>query len=163
MTGNYTASDGVANLLTGDYTLTDGTDGNIYGSPSSPSKPDTATLTVPTQYTASGVGSAIPASALGEWSTYTTTFPGTTVAPSTVPAQTVPPSVVSGSTLEPETTKPASTIPGTTVAPKTSTMSTKVPAATSIQTSDGMVLARTASLSLAGFAACSMIIILLFL
>ena len=67
VTGNYTGADGVANLLTGDYTLADGTSGNIYGSSSSPSKPDTATLTVPTQYTAAGIGSAIPLSALGEW------------------------------------------------------------------------------------------------
>lgn len=124
MTGNYTASDGVANLLSGEYTLSDGTHGNIYGSPSSPSKPDTATLTVPTQFTAAGVGSAIPVSALGEWSVYTTTIPGTTISPSTVPAQTLPPSVVSDRTVEAATTKPATTIPGTTISPVTSVVST---------------------------------------
>ncbi|CAF9905149.1 MAG: hypothetical protein HETSPECPRED_004893 [Heterodermia speciosa] len=157
VTGNYTASDGVANLLTGDYTLTDGSAGNVYGSASSPSKPDTATLTVPTQYTASGVGSAIPFSALGEWSTYTTTIPGTTIAPSTVPAQTVAPSVVSGSTVEAATTKPASTIPGTTVAPVTSTITTRVASAsstTSTSTSDGVAPIGSGNLILAalGFA-----------
>lgn len=132
MTGNYTAPDGVANLLTGNYTLADGTAGNVYGS--SPSKPDTATLTVPTQWTAAGVGSAIPLSALGEWSTYTTTIPGTTISPSTAAAQTVPPSIVSGSTIEPATTKPATTIPGTTIAPVTSIISTRIAKASATQT-----------------------------
>ena len=134
MTGNYTASDGVANLLSGDYTLSDGTHGNVYGSPSSPSKPNTATLTVPTQYTAAGVGSAIPLSALGEWSVFTTTIPGTTIPPSTVPAQTLPPSIVSDRTVEAATTKPATTIPGTTISPVTSVVSTFIAKPSSSQT-----------------------------
>ena len=161
VTGNYTASDGVVNLLTGDYTLTDGSPGNIYGSPSSPSKPDTATLTVPTQYTASGVGSAIPLSALGEWSTYTTTIPGTTIAPSTVPAQTIAPSVVSGSTVEAATTKPASTIPGTTVAPVTSTITTRVAKASSTHTSDGVAPIGRGSLILAAAGVASAFFVLI--
>ena len=163
MTGNYTASDGVVNLLTGDYTLTDGSPGNIYGSPSSPSKPNTVTLTVPTQYTASGVGSAIPLSALGEWSTYTTTIPGTTIAPSTIPAQTIAPSVVSGSTVEAATTKPASTIPETTVAPVTSTIKTRVAKASSTQSSHGVapIGSRSLVLTAAGVAGVFFVLILL--
>lgn len=160
VTGNYTASNGVADLLTGDYTLSDGTAGNVYGSASSPSKPDTATLTVPTQYTAAGVGSAIPLSALGQWSTYTTTIPGTTVEPSTVPAQTVPPSVFSGSTVEPATTKPASTIPGTTVPPVTSTITTQIATASSSNTSDGACLSGSGSQTLAGVFFVSAILIM---
>ena len=160
VTGNYTASNGIANLLSGDYTLSDGTAGNVYGSASSPSKPDTATLTVPTQYTAAGVGSAIPLSALGQWSTYTTTIPGTTVEPSTVPAQTVSPSVVSGSTVEPATTMPASTIPGTTVPPVTSTITTQIATGSSSSTGNGVCLSGSGSQTLAGIFIVSAIFIL---
>ena len=163
VTGNYTASDGVVNLLTGEYTLIGGSPGNIYGSPSSPSKPNTVTLTVPTQYTASGVGSAIPSSALGEWSTYKTTIPGTTIAPSTIPAQTIEPSVISGSTVEAATTKPASTIPDTTVAPVTSTITTRVAKASSVQTSHGVapIGSRSLVLTAAGVAGVFSVVILL--
>ncbi|KAL8784643.1 MAG: hypothetical protein Q9195_008959 [Heterodermia aff. obscurata] len=149
VTGNYTAPDGVANLLTGDFTLSDGTTGNVYGSASSPSKPDTATLTVPTQYTAAGVGSALPVSELGQWSN-TTTIPGTTIEPSTVAAQTLPPSVVSGSTMAPATPKPATNIPGTTIPPITSTITAQIATASSSKTSNGARLQGCGSLTLAG-------------
>ncbi|KAL8855617.1 MAG: hypothetical protein Q9178_007766 [Gyalolechia marmorata] len=124
VSGSYTSATGQANLIDGDYTLADGTQGNIYGSEDSPSKPDTAALPIPTQYTASGSGSAIAATALGQVATITTTIPGTTVEPSVVPEETIAPSVSGTSTVQPETTKPASTIPGTTVAPRTSTYTT---------------------------------------
>ncbi|TVY73162.1 hypothetical protein LSUE1_G005654, partial [Lachnellula suecica] len=134
----YSRTGDFANLQTGDYTFMNGTSGNIYAADPA-AKPDTATLPMPTQYTASGVGSAIPASELGGkvTETYTTTLPGSTVAASTVLPSTVSEAVqtqtsvlqatvtttVSGSavvstmemtSLEP-TTRPASTISGTTV------------------------------------------------
>ncbi|MCJ1298708.1 hypothetical protein MMC08_001498 [Hypocenomyce scalaris] len=126
--GNYTSSDNTnANLLTGNYTSPNGQPGNIY---SAASAPNTATLTVPTPYTSSGIGSAIPASQLGGEATYTTTIPGTTIQPSTVAAQTVTAtSVVGDSTVVVATTEAASTIPGTTIAPTTETF-TKAVAAT---------------------------------
>ncbi|KAL8923243.1 MAG: hypothetical protein Q9172_003220 [Xanthocarpia lactea] len=124
VSGSYSSATGQANLIDGDYTLADGTQGNIYGSEDSPSKPDTAALPIPTQYTASGSGSAIAATALGQVATITTTIPGTTVEPSVVPEETIAPSLSGTSTVQPETTKPASTIPGTTVAARTSTYTT---------------------------------------
>ncbi|KAI4239257.1 MAG: hypothetical protein LQ349_000512 [Xanthoria aureola] len=132
VSGSYSSGTGQANLIDGAYTLTDGTKGNIYGSEDSPSKPDTAALPIPTQYTASGSGSAIAATALGQVATVTTTIPGTTVEPSVVPEETISPSISGQSTVEAATTRSASTIPGTTVAPKTSTYTTTfaAPAAT---------------------------------
>lgn len=132
VSGSYTSAGGQANLIDGDYTLADGTKGNIYGSVDSPSKPDTATLPIPTQYTASGSGSAIAATALGQVATITTTIPGTTVEPTTVAEETIAPSVSGTSTVVSATTKSASVIPGTTVEPKISTYTTTVaaPAAT---------------------------------
>jgi hypothetical protein len=91
--GSYTSSSGDhANLETGDYTLASGQTGNIY-SKDPAAKPNTATLPMPTQFTASGVGSAVPISNLGSQvtHTYTTTIPG-----SVVPAVTISPSTVSG-------------------------------------------------------------------
>lgn len=115
----------MANLLSGDFTLVDGTSGNIYGS--SLSKPDTAALAIPTQYTASGSGSAIPATALGQEITYTTTIPGTIVPQSIVYATTTSPVVSAGVAVGTmTTTEPATTIPGTTVAPQVSTVTTRL-------------------------------------
>ncbi|KAL8673631.1 MAG: hypothetical protein Q9168_001937 [Polycauliona sp. 1 TL-2023] len=126
VSGSYSAGTGQANLINGDFTLTDGTKGNVYGSEDSPSKPDTAALPIPTQYTASGPNTVLAATALGQVATVTTTIPGTTVEPSLVPESTIPPSVSGDSTVEPATTVSASTAPGTTVAPKTSTYTTTV-------------------------------------
>ncbi|KAL8824530.1 MAG: hypothetical protein Q9191_004992 [Dirinaria sp. TL-2023a] len=131
VSGNYTSENGIANLLTGQYTLADGMKGNIYGSQSSTATPDTATLTMPTQYTAKGVGSAIPISELGEWTTYTTVVPGTTIPPTTVAAHVLAASVVSGKTLKPATTEPATTLAGMTEAPKTDTVTSHIASATS--------------------------------
>ncbi|KAL2042482.1 hypothetical protein N7G274_004975 [Stereocaulon virgatum] len=125
--GDYTSSDGsTANLISGNYTLADGTPDNIYGSPSSPSKPDTATLSLPTQYTASGSESAIPATALGEELVYTTTFHGTTIPSSIVLKATAILTVANGSTVSIFTTEAASTVPGTTIGPRTSTITTRI-------------------------------------
>ncbi|KAF8849305.1 hypothetical protein BDZ45DRAFT_708888 [Acephala macrosclerotiorum] len=93
--GSYTSAGGdTANLETGDYKLVNGQTGNIYSSDPS-LKPNTATLALPSQFTASGVGSAIPLPSLGSEMilTYTTTLPG-----STTPASTLPPITVRGST-----------------------------------------------------------------
>ncbi|KAL8996091.1 MAG: hypothetical protein Q9169_004330 [Polycauliona sp. 2 TL-2023] len=124
VSGSYSSGNGQANLIDGDFTLADGTTGNIYGSEDSPSRPDTAALPIPTQYTASGSNTVLAATALGQVATITTTIPGTTVEPSVVPESTIEPSVSGDSTVEPATTKSASTIPGTTVAPQTSTYTT---------------------------------------
>ncbi|PMD21324.1 hypothetical protein NA56DRAFT_645616 [Hyaloscypha hepaticicola] len=91
--GSYTSSTGDhANLETGDYTLANGTTGNIYSNDPA-AKPNTATLPMPSQFTASGVGSAVPISNLGTQVTltYTTTIPG-----SVVPPVTISPSTLSG-------------------------------------------------------------------
>ncbi|KAF2445997.1 hypothetical protein P171DRAFT_332175, partial [Karstenula rhodostoma CBS 690.94] len=61
-TGDYTQSGSEANLLTGQYSK-EGTEGNIY-SEDPAAKPNTATLSVPPQWTEPGVGSAIPLTAI---------------------------------------------------------------------------------------------------
>lgn len=84
--GAYTSSSGsTANFQTGNFTLKDGTTGNIYPAGSA-EKSSVATLSLPPQFTGIGVGSAIPASALGGVvvRTFTrtlqaTTIPGTTI------------------------------------------------------------------------------------
>ena len=85
---------------------------------------------MPTQYTATGVGSAIPVSELGEWITYTTTIPGTTRPPTTVAAHVLAASMVSGTTIQPATTVPAETFAGTTAAPKTNTFTSRIASTT---------------------------------
>jgi len=67
------------NLFNGSYA-----GGNIYGT----SPPNTATLPIPTPYTSSGVGSAIPITDLAGIVTITTTIAGTTIVPTTLPATT---------------------------------------------------------------------------
>ncbi|KEF61438.1 uncharacterized protein A1O9_03004 [Exophiala aquamarina CBS 119918] len=64
-TGIYhCASGGSANLFTGDYSLPNGQSGNLYGQDPS-EQPHTSTLHLPTPYTSSGIGSAIPATEVG--------------------------------------------------------------------------------------------------
>lgn len=103
--GAYTSATGdTANLETGDFVLANGTTGNIYAA--NPAlKPNTATLPMPSQFTASGVGSAVPASSLGfvVTTTYTTTLPGTTVLGTTVSASTLPGKVITETVLLPTT------------------------------------------------------------
>ena len=125
--GAYTSGDGsTANLLTGNYTLGDGSSGNIYGTPATP--PNTATLTLPTQDTASGIGSAIPATALGQEITYTTTIPGTTVSPSVISTTISAFTTTGGSTVGSVVAEALTTVPGTTVAPDVTTVTTRLAA-----------------------------------
>ncbi|CAF9930445.1 hypothetical protein IMSHALPRED_008175 [Imshaugia aleurites] len=136
--GSYTSTDGsTANLLTGNYTLGDGSSGNIYGTPATP--PNTATLTLPTQDTASGVGSAIPVTALGQEITYTTTIPGTTVSPSVISTTVSALTITGGSTVGSVVAEAVTTVPGTTVAPEVSTVTTRV-AASATKKSSGIVV-----------------------
>ncbi|KAG0649386.1 hypothetical protein D0Z07_4421, partial [Hyphodiscus hymeniophilus] len=101
--GTYNSSSGDrANLISGQYTLVNGTTGDIY---SKTAAPNISTLPMPSQYTASGVGSAIPASALGNelTITYTTTIPGTTSPPSTLLPSTIPTSITEETVILPTT------------------------------------------------------------
>ncbi|KAL2434740.1 hypothetical protein ABEF95_006627 [Exophiala dermatitidis] len=69
--GNYTTPAGDhANLITGTYELANGQTGNIYEEDPI-EQPNTSTLLLPTPFTSSGVGSAIPASQVGGQATYT--------------------------------------------------------------------------------------------
>ena len=119
--GNYTAPDGsFANLISGNYTLASGVSGNIYSGSGASPQPNTATLNIPTQYTAAGSVSAIASTALGEITTYTTTIPGTTIPPSTIAAETISPVVNGGNTFDAETTVETTIIDGAaTVEPET--------------------------------------------
>ncbi|KAL8896328.1 MAG: hypothetical protein Q9207_007762 [Kuettlingeria erythrocarpa] len=150
VSGEYNGTNGRANLVGGNFTLDDGTTGNIYGSPESPDRPNTSTLPIPTQYTAAGSGSAIAATALGQVLTITTTIPGTTVEPSTVSPETLAPSVSGTSTVAPGTVKPGTTIPGSTVAAKTTTYTTTAAAGTSTAQGEAGTLAPVAGTA-AGF------------
>jgi hypothetical protein len=58
-TGEFYANGETANLLTGNYAA-----GNIYADKPA-DKPNTATLSIPPQFTGTGVGSAVPANELG--------------------------------------------------------------------------------------------------
>lgn len=161
--GSYKSTNNdIANLETGDYTLANGTTGNIY-SANAAAKPNTATLPIPSQYTATGVGSAIPITALGSKIivTYTTTLPGTTVHASTIPASTIAGAISTETILLPVTTTvsagtessvvvgastsysvvnveastiPASTVSGSTVAGEKTTITTTSYSATSSAT-----------------------------
>jgi hypothetical protein len=147
--GNLDIKDGPrVNMLDGSYSGA-GQSGNIYGG----SPPDTATLPIPTPYTSSGVGSAIPITGLANIITVTSTVPGTTVGPTTLEATTeevtltlsptttvVAPTtqvisgttevisgttrIVSAATITTQSTRPPTTISGTTVNPKTLTYTT---------------------------------------
>ena len=128
--GNYTSAAGdIANLISGDYTLVNGQNGNIYGNESA--KPDTSTMILPTPFTSKGVGSAIPASELGGAETYTTTIVGAVVPATTIPASTVPASISNGSTVIAESLLVESTVPASTLPAVTTVMTrTKAVAAT---------------------------------
>lgn len=60
----FTPNRDTVNLILGNYTLSSGDTGNIYSS-SPDSKPNLSTLLLPSQFTASGEGTAIPGSELG--------------------------------------------------------------------------------------------------
>ncbi|RMZ72037.1 WSC2 Glucoamylase III (alpha-14-glucan-glucosidase) [Pyrenophora seminiperda CCB06] len=104
--GEYHSSGGVeVNLVNGSYTK-DGQSANIY--PNDSEKPNTSTMSIPPQFTGTGVGGAIPITELGSIIVYTTTIPATTYTAATTVAQTVKTATISGH--EVETTVPATTI-----------------------------------------------------
>ncbi|KAF2639953.1 hypothetical protein P280DRAFT_23347 [Massarina eburnea CBS 473.64] len=115
-TGDFTSGGSKANLLSGQYSKDGGETGNIYANDSS-AKPNTSTLSIPPQWTSTGVGSAIPASEIGSVVVVTSTVPGTTVtAPTTISATTRGGSVVQAQTISGSTTIPPSTITFTSTA-----------------------------------------------
>ncbi|OCK80023.1 hypothetical protein K432DRAFT_278809, partial [Lepidopterella palustris CBS 459.81] len=123
--GEYQSPDGSkANLLTGNYTA-NGQTGNIYSANES-AKPNTATLSIPPQWTGTGVGSAIPISDLASVTVYTTVVP-TVIQPTVIPASTVE-TVISGKTT-PVTTDPPSTITAPTTVSVTSVVTSSLAAA----------------------------------
>ncbi|KAJ4338951.1 hypothetical protein N0V87_003638 [Didymella glomerata] len=129
-TGEYNSNNQQINLLTGNYS-----GGNIY-SAAPQDKPNTSTLSVPAQYTGTGVGAAIPASELGSVVVYTTTIPGTTfTAPTTVPG-TVRAATVNGVTVS-TSIAPQTITQATTVAPQTTVVTTQVPEASASASSKG--------------------------
>ncbi|KAF2650956.1 hypothetical protein K491DRAFT_696861 [Lophiostoma macrostomum CBS 122681] len=126
-TGEYNAADGSqANLIQGNYTKTGGETGNIYGNNTS-DKPNTSTLSIPPQFTGSGVGSAIPASDLASIVLITTTIPG-----SVITTPTTLSSMVSG-----HMTAVATITTPTSLAPETSVITSTVAAASSTGQSTG--------------------------
>jgi hypothetical protein len=118
-TGEYKAANGdSANLLTGDATVS-GKQANIYSNDQA-AKPNTATLSVPPQYTQTGVGSAVPPGQLGSIIVYTTTIPATTYAgPTTLPGS-VRVKTAAGGVVVSETLAPSTITGATTLAAKTS-------------------------------------------
>jgi len=120
--GSFSSSDGSsrANLLTGEFYAA-GNSGNIYSvSPSD--KPNLSTLSIPPQYTGTGVGGPIAATNLGNIIIYTTTFLETISGPTTLAAttrmgNTIPGTTISGRTIEAQTisatTLAAVTVEGT--------------------------------------------------
>lgn len=116
-TGEYSSGASSANLISGNYSTGNGEVGNIYANDPQ-AKPNTATLSIPPQFTGTGIGGPVPISELGSVIVYTTTIPGTTITGPTTVAETVKVATVSGQLVS--TTVPATTITeATTIAPKT--------------------------------------------
>ena len=117
-TGEYNREkqDGsVVNLISGEYSKAGGEKGDIY-SDDPGAKPNTATLSIPPQWTGTGVGSAIPATELASVVVGTTTVDGVTItAPTVIPESTIF-ETISGQTTA-VTTIPARTITAPTVIP----------------------------------------------
>ncbi|KAF1949278.1 hypothetical protein CC80DRAFT_540388 [Byssothecium circinans] len=111
-TGDFVSQGSKANLLSGQYSKEGGEIGNMYADDVS-AKPNTSTLSIPPQFTGTGVGGAIPASEIGSVVVVTSMVGGTTItAPTTISAATR-----SGTTV------PAQTITGpTTITPSASLM-----------------------------------------
>lgn len=120
-TGEYKSGDNTANLLTGEYSA-NGQSGNIYAA-APQDKPNTSTLSIPPQYTGTGVGSAVPPNQLGSIIVYTTTIPGQTYSgPTTIP-ESVMVNTVNGVAVT--TTRGPSTITqATTIAAQTTVVTT---------------------------------------
>ena len=97
VSGIYNFASGRINLLTGNFTVySSGQNGDLYGAGEAP---NTSTLPVPTPWTSTGAGAAIPASEVGETTNYTVpgrmTSPTTTLPLSNVPASTSNPAPTS--------------------------------------------------------------------
>ncbi|KAK3078250.1 hypothetical protein LTS18_008063 [Coniosporium uncinatum] len=141
--GSFSSADGSsrANLLTGEYYAA-GNSGNIYSAfPSD--KPNLSTLSIPPQYTGTGVGGPIAATNLGNIVIYTTTYMETIAGPTTLPettrmGTTIPGTTVSGRTVEAQTisatTVAAVTVEGTTMVATESLATSTVRAASANQT-----------------------------
>ncbi|CBY01845.1 hypothetical protein IAQ61_006441 [Plenodomus lingam] len=131
-TGEYNSGKATANLISGNYT-NGNENGNIYANDPS-ARPNTATMSIPPQFTGTGVGDAIPATELGSIIVYTTTIPGTTYTAPTTLAETVRAATVSGVAVS--TTVAATTIShATTIAPQTTLVTqTTVPESTTTST-----------------------------
>ncbi|KAK8206025.1 hypothetical protein IWZ01DRAFT_544105 [Phyllosticta capitalensis] len=160
--GSLSLPDGSsADLFTGAYTnASSHVSGNLYDDDSSSSssssavlasdKPNTATLSIPPVYTAAGVGSAIPISALGTLITSVVTRTETFVSSHTVPATTraAPETDARGSTVAPATTRSKETVePTTVVSVVESTMTEEAGAATATGSGSGAVASASASAS----------------
>jgi hypothetical protein len=150
-TGEYNSGGNKANLITGEFTSGD-QKGNIYSADPN-AKPNTSTLSIPPQYTGTGVGSAVPANQLGSIIVYTTTIPGTTYsAPTTLP-QTVLVKTVSGQAIS-TTVAPNTITQATTVAPQTTVVTSTQAAAASTSAAAGARVgvdeARSAGMGLLG-------------
>ena len=132
--GSYrTLAGDQANLITGKFQLVNGSTGNIY-SATPTDRPDTSTLPVPTLWTSSGVGSAIPGSQLGNSATYATTSFGSYLPlSSTVSDMTGS----GGYTTSIATTLPGHIVPGTSLSEPTHTVNTTRPSSTPPVTSRG--------------------------
>lgn len=65
---NYSTG-GHVNLITGEYQMVDGSQGNIYTG-TSVDPPNTSTLQLPVPFTSTGIGSAIPATEVGSSASY---------------------------------------------------------------------------------------------
>lgn len=132
-TGNYTQGSSEANLFTGQYSK-DGTEGNIY-SEDPAAKPNTATLSIPPQWTATGVGSAIP--------------PTEIVGSVSVPAQTSAQTTATGSA---QTSGQASTTSDTAASQSTGSATSGAEAASATST-PGSANAGSPSVLMVGLAA----------
>jgi hypothetical protein len=134
--GDFVQGGSQANLLTGEYTKEGGESGNLYAEDPS-AKPNTATLSIPPQYTASGEGSAIPASEIGSVMVATTEIGGTTISDGTT---TLPALTTLGTTISAQTaTAPTTIVPVTRVVTTTIASAAQTSAASSPTSTGGAV------------------------
>ena len=137
--GEYHSGGVDVNLINGSYTK-DGQSDNIY--PNDSEKPNTSTLSIPPQFTGSGVGGAIPISELGSIIVYTTTIPATTYTAPTTVAKTVKTATISGH--EVKTTIAATTVSqATTIAAQTTVVTQTQEASSTSKAAAGQVSADT--------------------
>jgi hypothetical protein len=135
-TGEYSSGGNSANLLTGAYTA-GSQQGNIY-SANPADKPNTSTLSIPPQFTGTGVGSAVPPNQLGSVIVYTTVIPGATFTGPTTVAGSVRVATVSGVPI-------STSVPATTV-----TQATTISEQTTVVTSTRQAAASASSTGAAG-------------